>query len=84
MCPAWQRPPQQDPPGLQKAAKADDVVVPVHLWNDHVREGSHMRLHDQKLDLFWACALRYWKQLIARGFARQCKRWQEEAKGIGQ
>jgi hypothetical protein len=46
----------QDLPGLDKAAqdkaaKHDDAEVPIHLWNDRVRENlSHLKLSDEDLD----------------------------------
>jgi hypothetical protein len=60
--------PELDLHGAQKAAKADDAKVPVHLWNDHAREGSHTKPDDRALDLLWAWALHYWKLLIAWAF----------------
>jgi hypothetical protein len=62
-------PPELDVHGAQKAAKADDVKVPVHLWNERAREGSHTKPDDRELDQLQAWALRYWKHLIARAFA---------------
>jgi hypothetical protein len=74
-------PPGLDVHGAQKAAKADDAKVPVHLWNERARKDSCMKPDDRELDRLRAWALQYWKHLITGVFARQCKWWREEAKG---
>jgi hypothetical protein len=76
-------PPWVDPQGAQKAAKQDDAEAPVHLWNEHVRQGSHTILDDQELDLIRACLLKYWKHLVARRFHPVCHQWCLEVQASG-
>jgi hypothetical protein len=72
-----------DTQGAQKAAKQDDAAVPVHLWNECVRKGSHTILDDQELDLIRDCLLKYWKRLVARCFQLVCRQWRLEAHESG-
>lgn len=68
----------QDLPGLDKAAqdkaaKHDNAEVPIHLWNDRVRENLlHLKLSDKDLDWLQWSMLVCWKWRVGQDFSQHC------------
>jgi hypothetical protein len=63
-----------------KAAKHDDAEVPIHLWNDKVRENlSHLKLSDEDLDRMRQLVLVCWKPRVGWDFGQHCRRLRVEA-----
>ena len=60
---------QQALQGQDKAAKHNAAEVPIHLWNERVRENlSHLKLSDGDLNRLRQCLLACWKWRVGRDF----------------
>ena len=64
---------------LAKAVKADDAMVPIHLWNDWICRGETTEVAARALEILRG----FWMRVYRRRLCRDCRRFMVKKHGAG-